>query len=169
MSTVHVLANTRVHSVTYVTDNILMTLQDVVRLSGLSPSKISDQWSSIHEAMKAWITSEHLIRTVLEVYLPSTNELIGRWDIEIGYGWNSNDGNFWVDTDQIKTAIRKQGAWPSQCDYAILLENRPGRPAVEGWSSCSFRSTDGFVKQSLGSTVQHSGLAASASFYRSKT
>ena len=168
MSTVFVVANTRVYSVTYVTDNVLMTLQNIVRLSGLSPSKISDDWDSIHRAMKTWIESEHLIRVVLEVYSPATGKLVGRWDIDIGYGWNSSDGNFWVDTDQIKTAILKQGVWPSQCKYDIIMENRPGRPDVPGWSSCSFRSTDGLIRQSLGSTVQHSGLAASASYYRSK-
>src|SRR5438445_4593075 len=113
MSTVHVVANTRVYSVTYVTDNVLMTLQNIIRLSGLNPSKISDEWDTIHRGMKAWIDSEHLIRVILEVYSPATDKLVGRWDIDIGYGWNSSDGNFWVDTDQIKMAILKQGVWPS--------------------------------------------------------
>ncbi|MBK4532512.1 HORMA domain containing protein, partial [Enterobacter cloacae] len=39
---------------------------------------------------------------------------------------------------------------------------------VEGWSKGSYRSTDGMVKQSLGSTVEHSGLAGQAGYWRQR-
>lgn len=164
-----VAVNTYTHSVTYVSDNLLRTLQDVIRLSGLSPEKIATEWASIDRALKTWIQSRHLEKVILEVYDPKTSKLVCRWDLELDYGWTADgDGRFWVDTDQIKTAILKAGHWPANCQYDVIFTNKPGRPDVSGWGPCAFRSIDGFVKQSLGTTIEHSGLGASASYYRKR-
>jgi hypothetical protein len=48
------------------------------------------------------------------------------------------------------------------------VHNKTGRPDVAGWSSTAYRSTDGFVRQSLGTTLDASGLGASAVYYRKK-
>ncbi|NUG96543.1 HORMA domain containing protein, partial [Acinetobacter baumannii] len=56
----------------------------------------------------------------------------------------------------------------SQAKYKLMLDTKPGRPDVEGWSKGSYRSTDGMVKQSLGSTVEHSGLAGQAGYWRQR-
>ncbi|WP_279608727.1 hypothetical protein [Burkholderia contaminans] len=56
---------------------------------------------------------------------------------------------------------------PSTFNYAWDIA-KPGRPDVEGWSKGSYRSTDGMVKQSLGSTVEHSGLAGQAGYWRQR-
>ncbi len=106
-----VVVNTYTHSVTYVTDNILRSLQDIVRLSGLDPKKISDDWDALERGIHTWIGSKHLEQIVLEAYNPKTHDLIGRWDIEIAYGWTEDDGRFWVDTEQIRMAILKAGVW----------------------------------------------------------
>jgi Bacterial HORMA domain 2 len=161
-----VAVNTYVHSVTYVTDNILRSLQDIVRLSGLNPGRISSDWETLERGISTWIGSQHLEKIVLEAYNPKNNELIGRWDIEIAYGWTGDDGRFWVDTDQIRMAILKAGVWPVESEYRIVCINKDGRADVQGWSSTSLRSTAGMVKQSLGTTVEHNGLGANASYYR---
>jgi hypothetical protein len=119
--------------------------------------------------MNTWMQSQHLKTVVLEVYKPSDNSLVGRWDIDISYGWSGDDGRFWVDTDQIATAIRKAGILAASCEYSILFITSPGRPDVYGWGDGSLRSTSGFVKQSLGGTVEHSGLGGNASYYRKAT
>lgn len=161
-----VAVNTYVHSVTYVTDNILRSLQDIVRLSGLNPTKISDDWEMLERGISTWINSKDLETIILEAYNPKTQKLIGRWDIEIAYGWTGDDGRFWVDTEQIRRAILKAGVWPAESQYRIVCINKDGRPDVVGWSSTKLRSTDGMVKQSLGTTIEHNGLGASASYYR---
>ncbi len=84
------------------------------------------------------------------------------------YGWSDGDGSFWTDTEQLKYAIKKAGLLPSQAKYKLMLDTKPGRPDVEGWSKGSYRSTDGMVKQSLGSTVEHSGLAGQAGYWRQR-
>lgn len=164
MSSVAVYSYT--HSVTYVADNILKSLKDIIRLSGLDPSTFVGDWQTNMLAVQTWLNSGDLRIVVLEIYNPKTDALVFRWDIEIAYSWSSGDGSFWTDTEQLKYAIRKAGLAPSEARCRLLLDTKPGRPDVIGWSKGSYRSTDGMVRQSLGTTVEHSGLGASTSYLR---
>ena len=162
----NVLTYSRTHSVTYVADNILKSLKDIIRLSGLNPASFVSDWETYKRAIKAWLESEHLERVELEIYDPNTDALIVRWDIDVVYSWGAGDGSFWTDTDQLRWHIKKAGIAPSSAKYEMLLKTKPGRPAVSGWSTGSSRSTVGMVRQSLGSTVEHNGLGASTSYWR---
>lgn len=164
MSSVAVYSYT--HSVTYVADNILKSLKDIIRLSGLDPAKLVGDWESNMRALRAWLDSGHLLKVILEIYDPRTDALITRWDVDIVYTWSSGDGSFWTDTEQLRYAIRKAGVVAGAASYRLLMDNKPGRPEVSGWTSTSYRSTDGMVRQSLGSTIEHSGLGASAAYWR---
>lgn len=160
-----VTVNTYTHSVTYVTDKMLKSLKDIIRLSGLSPEKLTRDWGVLTRGISTWLSTEHLQQVHLEVYDPKTDKLIGRWDFEIYYGF-AGDGAFWVDTDLIKYHILKSGNWPGSCEYRIVVTNKPGRPDVDGWSKATLRSTDGFVKQSIGTGIDGSGLSTGMSYWR---
>lgn len=164
MTTVAVYSYT--HSVTYVSDNILKSLKDIIRLSGLDPANFMDNWESNLLAIKTWIESGHLETISLEIFHPVSNVLIIRWDIDIAYEYSSDDGNIWTDTDQLRQSITKAGVVSSSAKYGLILFNKPGRPYVKGWGPGSSRSLTGMVKQSLGSTVQHSGLSANTGYWR---
>ena len=103
---------------------------------------------------------------MLEIYNPKDNSLIVRWDIDVVYNWSSGDGSFWTDTTQLKYHILKAGVAPRDARYDLLLHTKPGRPDVPGWSRGSYRSTAGMVRQSLGSTIEHYGLGATAAYWR---
>jgi hypothetical protein len=154
------------HSVTFVADNILKSLKDVIRLAGLDPSGFVRDWETNLRALKAWLESGDLERVVLEIYHPTTDALLHRWDVDISYGWSDGDGSFWVDTDQIRYAMAKAGVAPSTAKYDLMLKTKPGRPEVAGWGTGAFRSTSGMVRHALGSTVEHGGLGASAAYWR---
>jgi hypothetical protein len=160
--------NTHTHSVTYVTDNILKSLKDIVRLSDLNPEKLITEWESNQRAIRTWIDSGHLERVKLEIFDPSTNGLIVRWDIDIVYSTGGGDGTFYTDTEQLKYAIKKAGVAPASANYDVLLQNKAGRPDVDGWGPAPSRSTEGMVRQSLGSTIEHKGLGASAAYWRTR-
>jgi len=161
-----VITYSRTQSVTYVADNVLKSLKDIIRESGMDPSKFVNDTEVNMRGIKTWLASEHLERITLEIYNPSTDKLIRRWDIEVRYDWSSGDATFWTDTEQLKWAIKKAGIAPSSAKYDLILHNKTGRPNVSGWSPCNYRSTDGMVRQSLGSTIEHNGLGASASYWR---
>lgn len=154
------------HSVTYVSDNILKSFKDIIRLSGLDPSHLTSEWEILLRGITTWINSSHLEKVILEIYNPKSDALIIRWDIDIVYTWSSDEGNFWTDTEQLKYAIKKNGLIPSEANYRLLVVNKSGAPTVSGWSSTTLRSTQNMVKQSLGSTIEHNGLGANTSYWR---
>jgi hypothetical protein len=154
------------HSVTYVTDNILKSFKDIIRLSGLDPDRFVQQWDTLHNGIRTWIDSQHLERVVLEVFDPRSDALLGRWDVEIAYGWSTDNGQFWVDTDAIKFAMKKAGVHPATASYSVKVTRKTGFAAVAGWSSTTLRSTSGLIEQRVGSTVEGSGLTGGFSYYR---
>jgi hypothetical protein len=160
-----VAVNTYTHSVTYVADNILKSLKDIIRLSGLDPSELVGSWESKMRALKAWLGTQDLEKVVLEVFNKKTDALIVRWDIDIVYSWNGG-GGFWTDTDQLKYHIQKAGVAPSDASYRIMMQAKPGHPEVDGWSNGYYRSTAGFVRHNVGSTIDHNGLGGSAAYWR---
>lgn len=161
-----VTVNTYTHSVTFVSDNILKSLKDIIVLSGLDPANFTAGWDTYGLALRTWMQSQHLERVTLEVYNPKTDALVGRWDLEVSYGSNAGDGSFWVDTEQLRYAIKKAGVAPAEAKYDVIMRTKPGRPDVAGWGPCHLRATTGMVRQSLGTTVEHSGLGASAAYWR---
>jgi Bacterial HORMA domain 2 len=161
-----VAVNTHTHSVVYVADNILKSMKDIIRLSGLDPTNLVDGWESKMRGLQVWLESRHLETVVLEIFDPKTDALVGRWDIDVIYTTGTGDGGFWTDTDQIKYHIRKAGVVPGEARYRILLKNKPGRPDVDGWGPAEYRSTEGFVRQSIGATIEHNGLGGSTSYWR---
>jgi hypothetical protein len=164
MSTVAVYSYT--HSVTYVIDNMLKSLKDIIRLSGLSPERFVAKRALYENAMKTWIESKHLEAVHLEIYNPITNELITRWDLGLTYAWSNGDGTFFTDTDQLRFAIKKAGVAPGDANYSLLMTTSKGAADLPGWTTVTFRSTDGMVRQSIGSTIEHSGLGAATSYFR---
>jgi hypothetical protein len=153
------------HSVTYVADNILKSFKDIILLSGLDPANLVESWQSKMLALKTWLQSGHLESVVLEVFDPKTDALVGRWDIDVVYG-GAGDGSFWTDTEQIRYHIRKAGLLPGEARYRLLMQNKAGRPDVDGWGPAEYRSTEGFARHSLGSTIEHNGLGGSAAYWR---
>jgi hypothetical protein len=162
-----VTVNTYTHSVTYVTDQMLRSLKFIITNTGLNPEKFVGDWASYELAVKTWLESRHLQSVVLEIVSPGGN-LVTRCDFEIDYGYGNGDGAMWVDTDALRFAIAKFGVIPSSCTYNIKLLNAAGRPDVFGWESGTFLSTDGYIKQNLGTTIGTHTIGAAASFWRQK-
>jgi hypothetical protein len=164
MSTI-VSVYTYTHSVTYVTDKLLTSIKNIVRLSGLNPAKLVNDWEVLERGIKRWLDTKDLEQIHLEVYNPKTDKLVGRWDFEIYYNFQG-DGSFSQDPDAIKYHILKQGLWPSECEYRVVTTTKTGRPDVAGWSSTALRSTNGFVRQSIGTTINGSGLSTGTGYWR---
>ena len=165
--TTFVTANTYVHTTTYITDKMLRSLLFIIRESGLDPSRFAGDWAWMERGIRTWLGTRDLETVILEVYDPYDSQLVGRWDFEIVYGYGSHgDGTMWVDTDAIRYAIRKAGLWPSQCAYRLVAVTKPGRPDVAGWSRTTLRSTDGFARHSIGTTIGAVGAGTSTAYWR---
>lgn len=160
----HAFVNTYTHTVTHVTNKLLLSIKEIIRETGLDPGRMTKEWLILERGVATWIDSMHLEKLVLEIFNSKTNALVGRWELEIIYGY-VGDGSLWVDTDAIKYSIRKAGLNPAGCDYRIVATTKPKRPAVEGWGSCELRSTDGFSRYSVGVTIAGSGLGTQLAYW----
>lgn len=151
------------HTVTYVTAKMLLLLKEIIREIGLDPSKLTDDWASYEAAMSAWLTSRHLQKVTLEVYDPTSDKLITRWDLDVEYA-AAGDGTLWVDTAAIRYQILKAGLVASSCRYQIKLMS-PGGREVSGWGPVPFRSTQGFNRYCIGATIAGNGISTQAAYW----
>lgn len=165
--TTAVFVNTFTHTAAFITDKMLHSLQQLIRLSGLNPERLAQDWDTLERGFKQWISDHDLTMVTLEVWHPSTNALVGRWDFHIDYGYDPDgSGGMWVDTDAIRYSITKAGTWPSICSYRVMATTKPGKTEVPGWSSTVFRSTAGFQCHSIGTTIGAPGAATGAAYWR---
>ena len=153
------------HTVSFVTSKMLLILKDIIRQIGLDPGHLVDQWSWLERGISTWLRSQHLQQVILEVYHPKTDKLVTRWDLDVVYGYGSDD-TFWADTESIRYTIEKAGLVPSQCKYRFMVQNKDGRPDVEGWGPCTERSTDGFKRYCIGSTIGGNGIGTDVAYWK---
>lgn len=156
------------HSITYVTDQMLRSLKVIIVSIGLDPQKLTSDWAVLERGISTWLNSRDLIRLKLEIYNPNTDAFVGGWDFIADYSYGDDEGEMWADTEQIRSTIIKCGTFPSQCKYRVITTTRDGRPDVDGWSSTTLLSTDGFVFQSIGTAVGSHAIGAESGYWRKK-
>lgn len=167
--TTSVRVNTSVYATTHVATNMLRSLRQLIRGSGLSRERMHRQWEVIERGVATWLASGHLQALTLEVFdpgKPAGADLVGRFDFTIDYGYYSDgDGELWLDADAVAFAIRKNGSYAPGCDYRFVATTAPGRPSVAGWSDTTLRSTAGFTRHAVGTTVGGGSLGAGLAYY----
>jgi len=162
-----VSVSTAVYAATHVATNMLRGLKQIVAGCGLDASKLVGQWSVLEAGVAAWVNSRHLEELVLEVWdTRSPNRLIGRFDFTIDYSYYGGDGDLWLDPDTVAWAIRKNGSYPSGCDYRIVADTAAGAPHVDGWSQTTLRSTDGLRRHSVGTALGGGSMGAGLSYWK---
>jgi hypothetical protein len=167
MTSTAVSVNTFTHSVTYVTDQILLSIRRIISWSELDPAKFLGNRDVLENGVKTWLRTRDLEQAMLEIIEPITAKLLVRWDIDVRYTSNANDdGTFWADTDAIKNAIKKCGAVPSECRYRILVHLKEGATAVSGWATTTLSSTDGLKRYCVGTTIGANSVAAGTAYWK---
>jgi Bacterial HORMA domain 2 len=164
-----VRVNTHTYAATHVATNVLRSMRQIIRESGLRTDTIRDQWVVLESGVATWLGSGHLTSLVLEVYdpaKPAGADLVGRFDFTIDYTYyGDGDGELWLDPDTVSYTVRKNGSYPANCAYRLVADTAPGRPDVPGWSSTMFRSTAGFTRHTVGTTIGGGSLGAGLSYY----
>jgi hypothetical protein len=164
-----VAVNVHTHACTHVATNMLRSLRQIVRESGLSTAKMLEHWEVLERGVATWLASGHLKALILEVYDPADahDDRRGRFDFTIDYSYYADgDGDLWLDPETVRRTVVKNGSYPSSCDYRFVADTRPDEPHVEGWSGTTLRSTDGFTRHSVGTAIGGGNLGASLAYYR---
>ncbi len=158
-------ATTFTHVTTYFADKMLMLLGNIIRDSGLSMSHFTSNRETLERGLKAWLQSGHLRKVTLEIYHPGTTSLIRRWDLD----WDkceTAEAAFYVDVEDIKYHMRKLGVISTSCGYEFIVDTKPGKPAVSGWSTANYADTTGLKLFSLGTTISGGSYGSRTSYWK---
>jgi hypothetical protein len=166
--TTAVRVSSAVYSATHIATNMLRGLKQIIVGCGLDGARFGSQFKVLENGVATWVRSGHLQELVLEVWDPTDpDRLVGRFDFIIDFSYyGSGDGDLWLDPDTVAWAIRKNGAYPSQCDYRIVADTAAGAPDVEGWSSTTLRDTAGLRRHSVGTAVGGGSMGAGLSYWK---
>ena len=152
------------HTVAHVTSKMLLLLKDIIREVGLDPGKLTADWDLLERGISTWLRSQNLKQVSLEIFNPKTDALVSRWDLDVVYGYGSDD-TFWADTASIRYSIQKAGLVPADCRYRIVIDSGNGAD-VPGFVTCTKRSTEGFRRYSLGATIGGNGIGTDVAYWR---
>lgn len=159
-----VSVNTFAYTAGYLSANLVRSVTDIIKGVGLDPGELAHD--TVDRGLKVWIESEDLEALHLEIFNRRTGEPVGRFDFDLDYSYSTADtGSFWLDTDQVKFAIRKHGLLPSGCTYRVVATTKDGRPDVPGWSRTTLRSTDGMTRHTVGTAIGAGSAAAGLAYY----
>ena len=162
-----VQVNTYTYATTHVATNLIRSLKQLVIGCGLDASRLVGSWQTLERGVATWLGTRHLERLILEIYSPSTDRLVKRFDFDIDYSYHPNgDGDLWLDADTVAYALVKAGEVPRRCSYRIVADTRLGAPDVNGWSSTTLRSTDHLRRRSVGASVGGGDLGAVLNYWK---
>lgn len=162
-----VQVNTHTYATTHVAANLIRSLKQLVVGCGLDASRLVGSWQTLERGVATWLGTRHLEHMILEIYNPSTDGLVKRFDFDIDYSYHPNgNGDLWLDADTVAYALAKAGAVPSSCSYAIVAGTRAGAPTISGWTTTTLRSTDHLRRRSVGASVGGGDLGAVLNYWK---
>ncbi|MDN3512260.1 MAG: hypothetical protein NG784_13300 [Candidatus Jettenia sp.] len=100
------------------------------------------------------------IRTSIETWTAITNLICGT-NMEALHEFQKING---IASALIAEEIMKDS--PTSCDYRIILDTNPSCCNVPGWRPTTYRSTEGFVRQSVGTTIGTHAIGSQAKYWR---
>ena len=154
------------HSITFMADNLLNLLRDLVRENGLSPAKLMGDRDDLARAIVSWLESGHLTKVVIEFYKPGALTADARWDFPVAYTGSGVEDDMWRDKNYLRQLIAKAKRPSSDCSYRVVLFHGAGAPAVEGFSSCSMLGTGALLARQAGTAIATGHLTAGITYWR---
>ncbi len=162
----HTTTYARTHSITFLSDNLLNTLREVIRENGLSPEKLMQDRDVITNGMRTWLNSGHLTQVVVEFYRPGATTADARWEFPVGYSGSGVEDDMWLDKSYLKQLIAKAKRPSSECSYRIVLFTSSGAQRVAGFSDCTLLPTGSMVARSAGTVIATGHVTAGVTYWR---
>ncbi len=154
------------HSITFMSDNLLNILREVIREMGLSPDKLMNDRETLARGIRTWLHSGHLTDVVVEFYRPGATIADTRWDFPVTYSGSGVDDDMWLDKNYLRQLIAKAKRPSVDCSYRVVLRTTSGRENVSGFSSCELLSTGALVARQGGTAIATGHLTAGVTYWR---
>lgn len=162
----HTTSYARTHSVTFLSDNLLNTLREVIRENGLSPEKLMQDRDTIARGMRTWLFSGHLTNVIVEFFRPGASAADARWEFPVGYSGSGVDDDMWLDKNYLRQLIAKAKRPALDCSYRVVLCTSAGAANVDGFSDCTLRSTGQLVSRSAGTVIATGHITAGVTYWK---
>lgn len=157
---------TQTHSIVFLSDNLRNTLREVIRENGLSPEKLMQDWETIERGIRTWLQSGHLTNVVVEFFRHGATAVTARWEFPVGYSGSGVDDDMWLDKNYLRQLIAKARRPTSDCLYRVVLCTSDGAPYVEGFSDCTFLSTNNLSARQAGTVIATAHMTAGITYWR---
>lgn len=167
MSSSRTFIDTKAYSVSFLADKLMHSVKEIIRESGLDPTKLARQWTTLERGIGRWLTSQDLLKVSVEIYHPKKNRLVGRWDMDIIYAYDG-DGTLGCNLNPIRQLIEQEGTVPEQCDYRVLIVAKEGAEDVIGWDDLDSCDAGEVRPKRLGHLLWAGDMAVDYSYWRKK-
>lgn len=159
-------AYTRTHSVTFLTDNLLNALREVIRENGLSPERLMQDRDTLARGIKTWLNSGHLTNVIVECFRPGAAIADARWEFPVDYSGSGVEDDMWVDKNYLRQLIAKAKRPSSDCGYRVVLITSPGAARVDGFFGCTLLSTGALAARQAGTAIATGHLTAGVTYWK---
>lgn len=156
----------RTNSVVFLSDNLRNALREIIREYGLNPNNLMQDWTLMEVGIRTWLHSGHLESIVIEFFKPGASTASARWDVPIGYDGSGVVDDMWLDKDYLRQLIAKSKRPTTDCVYRIILVTSPGKPWVDGFTSCTFLSTGSLAARHAGTVIATGYMTAGVTYWR---
>ena len=157
-SNVRVGVNVSARSMVYVANEITRLFLDIVNQRGLPLDYLNELLDTILTGLRTWIAGHWLTNAVLEIYDPSSDQLIQCIDLGLTYAAQMRgEEHFETAIDQVRAALGHDQLEP-HIRYRVVVQLARGAPNLPGWEATRLRSREHLRRAHLDGVIDTVGI-----------
>jgi hypothetical protein len=154
-------------STTWVANELVRVLQEVVHLRGLTMDYMHQHNETLTSGFRTWITSRWLKGSILEVWDANSDQLVERYDLGLSYQPKGQGGDerFETQIEKVAGALAQLQKLNGSHRYRVIADLEPGAPSLPGWEPTSLRDTSHLRKQDLGNVIDTARIGVAMGYW----
>ena len=161
----NVKVQAHIHSTVYVANELIRIAQAVIDARSLPTDYMHQHGTLFTESFRYWLAGRHLERMTIEVYDPTSDQLIERFDLALDYGRSADDEYFETLIDKVEASLAGLGVLPPGCRYRVIVSLADGAPDLPGWQSTEYRDASHLRQQNIGLVIGAPRIGVSMDFW----
>lgn len=162
-----VRANVASRSFTWVSNELVRCITEVVVGRGLSLDYVHQHHDTLFKGFRTWLSLHKLKAAVLEIYDTGTDKLVEKCPFQISYQAEAVNGEekFHTDIDKLKAALAALPPLRPGCKYRILADLEDNAPDVPGWAPSRYRDDKHLANKDIGTVIDTAACGVQMSYW----
>jgi len=150
-----------------VANELVRILQDLVHQRGLPLDYMHRCHEILVSGFRTWLTSRWLKGAILEVWEPTSNQLVERYDLELDYQPPRSGGaeRFETRIKEVAAALSRLPQKHPNREYRVIADLNPGAPMLPGWEETNLRDTSHLQRQEGGNVIDTARIGVAFHFW----